>query len=52
MKIRKRGKFWAVFDDNGRLICLAIYRKGALEVIKKLTTEGRKNNVYKMEKYR
>lgn len=52
MEIRKRGRYWAIIDDNKRLVCVGIYRRGALEVIRKQTVEGRKDNVYKMERYR
>jgi hypothetical protein len=29
MKIAKYGRFWAVFDADGVLVCLTVYRKGA-----------------------
>lgn len=29
------GRYWAVFDGDG-LICLAVYKKGALEVKRRL----------------
>lgn len=31
------GKYWAVYDQNGDLICITVYKKGALEVVKRLT---------------
>ena len=34
-KIEKQGRFWAVYEDN-ILICVTVYKKGALEVIKRL----------------
>ena len=52
MEVRKRGKFWVMCDDKGKLVCLAIYRRGALELIRRLKDERGKDNVYKMEKYR
>jgi hypothetical protein len=36
MKIAKYGRFWAVFDADGVLVCLTVYRKGAQEVVKRL----------------
>ena len=32
----KRGRFWAVTDAAGRLVCLAVYKKGAQEVLRRL----------------
>ncbi len=52
MEIKKRGRYWAILDDSGRLVLVGIYRRGALEIIRKQATEGRKENVYKMERYR
>jgi hypothetical protein len=39
MKIEKYGRFWAVYDANGILICLTVYKKGAKEVIRRLSIE-------------
>ncbi|MCX5784613.1 MAG: hypothetical protein NTX59_02895 [Elusimicrobia bacterium] len=36
MKIEKRGRYWAVYADGGELICLAVYKKGAQEVLRRL----------------
>ena len=36
MKIEKRGRYWAVCADDGELICLAVYKKGAQEVLRRL----------------
>lgn len=33
----KRGRFWAVTDAAGDLVCLAVYRKGAREVLRRLS---------------
>ena len=52
MEVRKRGKFWAMYDDKGKMVCLAIYRKGALEIIRRLKDERGKDNVFKIEHYR
>ncbi len=52
MEIRKRGRYWAVLDEEGKLICLAVYKKGGMEVIRRLTERGGKVNEYKTERYR
>lgn len=36
MKMEKRGRYWAVYADGGELICLAVYKKGAQEVLRRL----------------
>ena len=33
--LQKYGRFWAVYD-HGTLVVVTVYRKGALEVIKRL----------------
>ena len=37
MTIEKRGRFWAVLDAGGVLVCLTVYRKGAREVVRRLS---------------
>ncbi len=37
MEITRRGRFWAVHDGAGQLVCLAVYRKGAREVVRRLS---------------
>ncbi len=37
MRIQHYGRYWAVYDAQGVLICLTVYKKGALEVIRRLT---------------
>lgn len=37
-RITKRGRFWEVLDAEGALICLTAYKKGAAEVVRRLTT--------------
>lgn len=37
MKLKKYGRFWAVYDSEDSLICVTVYKKGALEVIRRLT---------------
>ena len=29
----KRTRFWAVYDANGALICICVYKKGAQEMV-------------------
>jgi len=36
MRIERYGRYWAVYDGD-ILICLTVYRKGAVEVIRRLT---------------
>ncbi len=35
-KIVKRGRFWEVLDAEGILVCLTAYKKGAVEVARRL----------------
>jgi hypothetical protein len=35
--IEKRSRAWAVTDSRGELVCLALYRKGAREVVRRLS---------------
>ena len=37
MQIMRRGRFWAVHDGAGQLVCLAVYKKGAREVVRRLS---------------
>lgn len=34
----KGGRYWALYDAAGALVCLCVYRKGAEEVRRRLTT--------------
>ena len=36
MSIMKHGRYWAVHDAEGALVCIAVYKKGALEVARRL----------------
>lgn len=36
-QVARRGRFWEVRDAAGDLICLTAYKKGAVEVVKRLT---------------
>lgn len=38
MKIEKYGRFWAIYDAEGILICITVYKKGAAEVVRRLTS--------------
>lgn len=39
MKIEKyNGRNWAVYDNSGCLICVTVYKKGAKEVVRRLST--------------
>ena len=39
MRIERYGKtrYWAVIDAEGTLVCLCVYKRGALEVVRRLT---------------
>ena len=38
MSIRKYGgRYWAVYDSTGELICVCLYKKGAQEVVRRLS---------------
>ena len=44
MKIEKYGsRNWAVYDNSGCLICVTVYKKGAKEVVRRLSTTGTEN---------
>ena len=32
----RHGRFWAVTDAAGQLVCVAVYKKGAQEVLRRL----------------
>jgi len=36
MSIRRKGRYWEVLDNQEILVCLAVYRKGACEVVRRL----------------
>ena len=43
MVVKKYGaRFWAVYDEDGMLVCVTVYKKGAVEVCKRLS-KGRDN---------
>ena len=37
MSIKKYGRYWAVLDTDGTLVCLYLYKCGALEVVRRLS---------------
>jgi hypothetical protein len=34
---RKNSRWWEVLDPSGELVCLTVYRRGAREVVRRLT---------------
>jgi hypothetical protein len=34
----RKTRYWAVLDAAGTLVCLCVYRKGAVEVVRRLQT--------------
>jgi hypothetical protein len=34
--IHRRGRYWAVLDPDGALVCMTVYKCGAEEVIRRL----------------
>jgi hypothetical protein len=30
-------RYWAVYDDDGELVCVTVYKKGAKEVVRRLS---------------
>jgi hypothetical protein len=36
MSIRKYGRYWALYDDAGELVCICLYKKGDAEVLRRL----------------
>ena len=36
MDIRRYGRYWGVYDAEGQLVCVAVYKKGASEVVRRL----------------
>jgi hypothetical protein len=34
--IRKKDRNWAVLDPQGQLVCLTVYKRGAVEVVRRL----------------
>jgi hypothetical protein len=38
--IRPRNRFWELSDDLGNLICLTVYKRGAVEVAQRLSRQS------------
>jgi hypothetical protein len=36
MRVYRYGRYWSVYDANDVLVVIAVYKKGALEVIRRL----------------
>ena len=36
MSLRKYGRYWALYDDAGELVCVCLYKRGATEVLRRL----------------
>jgi hypothetical protein len=36
MMIKRYGRYWAVYDERGTLVCICLYKKGATEVVRRL----------------
>lgn len=34
--IQRYGRFWKVLDAAGELVCMTVYKRGAVEVVRKL----------------
>ena len=39
MTITRYGRYWAVYDPAGALVCITLYKKGAAEVVRRLTQQ-------------
>lgn len=37
-RIARHGRCWEVRDATGNLVCLTVYKKGAVEVVRRLST--------------
>jgi hypothetical protein len=36
MSIKRYGRLWAVYAADGTLICVTVYKRGAVEVVRRL----------------
>lgn len=36
MYLLRHGRFWALYDADDSLVCVAVYRKGAREIARRL----------------
>lgn len=37
--VKRRGRFWAVLDATECLVCLTVYKRGAIEVMRRLAPD-------------
>jgi hypothetical protein len=37
MQVRKYGRYWTVYNVYGTLVCVCLSKKGALEVVRRLS---------------
>ncbi len=37
MSIARYGRFWAIYDADGILVAVVVYKKGAEEIVRRLT---------------
>ena len=44
MRIVRYGRFWAVYEGENELVCLCVYKKGAKEVLSRLTSHAEPQN--------
>jgi len=44
-----RTRFWAVHDGDGELICVCVYKRGAIEVARRLSIEVASSDCYLRE---
>lgn len=35
--VTRRNRYWEVRDPDGELVCLAVYKRGAKEVVRRMT---------------
>jgi hypothetical protein len=40
MKIERYGRFWAVYDAGGALVCVTVYKKRAADNFRRLTSDS------------
>ena len=42
MEYRKYGsRNWAVYDKDNKMVCVTVYKKGAIEVVNRLNTQSK-----------
>ncbi len=37
---KERSRFWEVLDPAGELVCLTVYKRGAVEVIRRIAAQS------------